>query len=136
VSNFIGASFSVIVAAWGRASAWGGDGLVRATLTPAGLDAAALAAAGFAAAVFGAAGLGIGLLGFTGTFEMAMDVCLIGDRAAFFGAAALWLTFPVLALPGFLAVLFGFFEGISRLRLFMRERAIIPTPHDLYRLSS
>jgi hypothetical protein len=63
---------------------------------------------------------------------------LCRGRAAFLGAADFWLTFPGVAFPGigfpgFLAAFFGFFVGIYRLRLFTKERAIIPTPTGLYR---
>jgi hypothetical protein len=85
------------------------------------LTAAGFAPAGFAGAGFAAAGFGIGLFGFTVTFDVAMGVCLSSGRAAFFGAAALWPAFPGVALPGFLAALVGFFEGIYRLRLFMKS---------------
>ncbi|MGO9930687.1 MAG: hypothetical protein ACLPV8_02585, partial [Steroidobacteraceae bacterium] len=57
-------------------------------------------------------GLGIGLLGFTVTFDVAMGFAFAGGRAAFFGAAALRVAVFGAALPGRLAALFGFFEGI------------------------
>ena len=82
--------------------------------------------AGFARGVwviagFALTGLDVGLVGFTVTFDVAMGVCLSSGRAAFLGAAALWPAFPGVALPGFLAALVGFFEGIYRLRLFMKS---------------
>jgi hypothetical protein len=43
------------------------------------------------------------------------------------GAAALEVAFLDVALPGRLAALFGFFEGIGVFRLLTKERAIIPT---------
>jgi len=118
VSNLIGGSFSVMAAS-----------TVFASLVVAGFARTDLAAAVTETA------LGMGLLGFTGTFDVAMGVGLAGGRAPFFGAVAFDFTFPGVAFPGFLAALFGFFEGIYRLRLFMKERAIIPTPEDVYRLS-
>jgi hypothetical protein len=62
-----------------------------------------------------------------------MGVGFCGGRAGFFGAATLGVGFADFAFPGFLATLFGFFEGIYRLRLFTKERAIIPTHAGLYR---
>jgi hypothetical protein len=52
------------------------------------------------------------LVGFTVTFDVAMGFAFIGGRAAFLGAAALRAAFLGVALPGRLAALFGFFEGI------------------------
>jgi hypothetical protein len=75
VSNFMGASFSGI------------------STTSSVVDRMAAAAGftrgGLAAAVFGAAGFGADLVGFTGTFDVAMDVGFCGGRAAFLGAADL-----------------------------------------------
>jgi hypothetical protein len=67
------------------------------------------------------------LLGFTVTFDVAMGFAFAGGRATFLGAAALEVAFLDVALPGRLAALFGFFEGIGVFRLLTKERAIIPT---------
>jgi len=122
VSNFIGADFSAALTS-----------SVDAVSTGAAFARAALPAAGFAAV-----DLGPGLLGFTVTFDVAiMGACLGCGRAAFFLMAALLrAAFPALAFPGFLAALLGFFEGIYGLRLFTKERAIIPARTGLYRLSA
>jgi hypothetical protein len=78
-------------------------------------------------------GLGTSLLGFTVTFDVAMGFAFAGGRAAFFGAAALRAAFFGVALPGRLAALLGFFEGIWIFRLLTKERAIIPTQSRVYR---
>jgi len=80
-------------------------------------------AAGFATGF----GFGMDLLGFTVTFDVAMGFAFAGGRATFFAAAALEVAFLGVALPGRLAALFGFFEGIWVFRLLTKERAIIPT---------
>jgi len=68
----------------------------------------ALAAAGFAVADFGT-----DLVGFTATLgKTGLWVVFVWGRAAFFGAAGFGVTFFAVALPGFLADLLGFFEGI------------------------
>jgi len=74
-------------------------------------------AAGFARGVLTGAGFmatGLGdLLSFTVTFDVAREGAgFAGGRAAFFGAGALWAAFFGVALPGRLAALLGFFEGI------------------------
>jgi hypothetical protein len=72
-----------------------------------GLAGAALAAAGLGT------GLGAGLFGFTVTFDVAVvGLELEGGRAVFLTTATLWVAFLSVAFPGFLAALFGFFEGI------------------------
>jgi hypothetical protein len=58
---------------------------------------------------------------------------LEGGRGAFLATATLRVAFFGIAFPGFLAALFGFFEGICSLRLLTKERAIIPTRGALYR---
>jgi hypothetical protein len=71
------------------------------------LAGAALAATGLGT------GLGTGLFGFTVTFDVAVvGLELEGGRAVFLTAATLWVAFLDVAFPGFLAALFGFFEGI------------------------
>ncbi|HWW30803.1 MAG TPA: hypothetical protein VNY80_12355 [Steroidobacteraceae bacterium] len=62
-----------------------------------------------------AAGLGldVSLLGFTVTLNVAVGFAFAGGRAAFLGAAALRVAFFGIGLPGRLAALFGFFEGIG-----------------------
>src|SRR6202020_2567684 len=94
--------------------------------------------AGFAGGVLGAAGLAVtglatGLVGFTVTFDVAIGLAFVGGRAAFLGAAALCVVFLGGALPGRLAALFDFFEGIWIFRLLTKERAIIPPHSCLYR---
>jgi len=67
-----------------------------------------LAAAGFAGADFGT-----DLVGFTATLgKTGFGVAFVGGRAGFFGATDFGVAFFAVALPGFLADLFGFFEGI------------------------
>jgi hypothetical protein len=78
-------------------------------------------------------GLVAGLVGFTVTFDVAIGLAFVGGRAAFLGAAALCVAFFGVALPGRLAALFDFFEGILIFRLLTKERAIIPTHSCLYR---
>jgi hypothetical protein len=65
----------------------------------------AWAAAGFAVGALGAG------FGFTGTFDV-MGLGLDGGRVAFLATAVLRTAFLVIAFPGFLAALIGFFEGI------------------------
>jgi hypothetical protein len=72
-----------------------------------------LAITGFVIADFAITGLGAGLLGFTVTFDVAgVGLAFAGGRATFLGAAILWVAFLGVALPGRLAALLGFFEGI------------------------
>jgi hypothetical protein len=91
--------------------------LIGASFSLTTMSSAALVVAGFgrdlAAAVLTGAALGTGFWGFTVTFDVAMGVGLAGGRAAFFAADTFNLTFPGFAFPGFLAALFGFFEGIT-----------------------
>src|SRR6202035_3739155 len=91
-----------------------------------------------------AMGLGAGLFGFTVTFDVAGDdVGLAGGRTAFFlGAAALCAAFFGIALPGRLAALFGFFEGICSLRslrksarLYRRNQACTGHLHNIFSCS-
>jgi hypothetical protein len=91
----------------------------------------ALAAAGFAAADFGT-----DLVGFTATLgKTGFGVAFVAARTVFFGATnfGVAVAFFAGALPGFLADLFGFFEGILVSVLQTKERAIIPTLPPLYR---
>ncbi|MGC1387343.1 MAG: hypothetical protein WA807_04980 [Steroidobacteraceae bacterium] len=110
-------------AGFGSALACGGGDFARAEPAAAGFGDA-----GFAAALGTdlAAGLGAGLCDFSDALDVA-DAALAETtlRVAFFG----------LTLPGFLAALIGFFEGICCFRLLSRERAIIPTQSRLYRPS-
>jgi hypothetical protein len=102
VSNLIGATFSLL-ALGASPFALTASGFARA-----GFTAAALTAAGFAIT-----GLGAGLLSFTVTFDVGGDgLAFEGGRATFLGAAVLWAAFLGVALPGRLAALLGFFEGI------------------------
>jgi hypothetical protein len=96
------------------------------------LGAADFPAAGLAAALL-AAGLELGLDCFTFTFDVAMGVGLAGGFTAFFGVDPFGVAFLIVALPGRLAALLGFFEGIVIFRLLTKERAIIPTQKRLYR---
>jgi hypothetical protein len=64
------------------------------------------------AAGFATVGLELGLGCFTFTFDVAMGVGLAGGFTAFLGAATFGVAFFVIALPGRLAALLGFFEGI------------------------
>jgi hypothetical protein len=76
----------------------------------------------------------MGLCGFTVTFDGAgVGLALGGGRDAFLATATLRVAFFGIALTGFLAALFGFFEGILSLRHLTKERAIIPTQCGLYR---
>jgi hypothetical protein len=85
---------------------------------------------------FAATDLGAGLCGFTVTFDAAVvGLGLGGGRAAFLATATLRVAFFGIAFAGFLATLFGFFEGICSLRHLTKERAIIPTHGRLYRPS-
>jgi hypothetical protein len=59
-----------------------------------------------------AAGFELGLVCFTFTFDVAMGTGLAGGFAAFLGAATFGVAFLIVALPGRLAALLGFFEGI------------------------
>ena len=79
-----------------------------------GLSAAGFACGAFVIAGFALTGLVAGLVGFTVTFDVAMGVGLAGGLAVFLvGAATLGVAFfIVVALPGRLAALLGFFEGI------------------------
>jgi hypothetical protein len=100
MSNLMGADFSPL-------SLLDSD---FATLAPGvgDLGRVALAAAGFAGADFGT-----DLVGFTATLgKTGFGVAFVGGRAGFFGATDFGVAFFAVALPGFLADLFGFFEGI------------------------
>jgi hypothetical protein len=86
-------------------------------LSAAGFAGGAFAGGTFACGAFVIAGfaftvLGAGLVGFTVTFDVAMGFAFVAGRAGFFAAAALCAAFLGVALPGRLAALFGFFEGI------------------------
>jgi hypothetical protein len=59
-----------------------------------------------------AAGLELGLVCFTFTFDVAMGMSLAGGLTALWGAATFGVAFLIVALPGRLAALLGFFEGI------------------------
>jgi hypothetical protein len=75
-------------------------------LTTVGFGAAG--AAGFATAAFGT-----DLVDFTATLgKTGFGLGFVVGRAAFFSAAGFGAAFFGVALPGFLADLFGFFEGI------------------------
>jgi len=66
-----------------------------------------------AAIGFTATGLRAGLFGFTVTFDVGgVGAGFAGGRAAFLGAAAFGVAFFDVALPGRLAALLDFFEGI------------------------
>jgi hypothetical protein len=96
----IGADFSVL--------SWVDSGFDREVPGVGGLARGALATAGFAAADFVT-----DLVGFTATLgKTDFGVAFVGGRAAFFAATGLGVAFFDIALPGFLADLFGFFEGI------------------------
>jgi hypothetical protein len=74
--------------------------------------AVGLVAAGDGAVDTGlAAGLELGLDCFTFTFDVAVGMGLAGGFTAFLGAT-FGVAFLIVALPGRLAALFGFFEGI------------------------
>jgi hypothetical protein len=84
----------------------------RGVLTAAGFATAALAV-GAAGEGFAAVVLEFGLGCFTITFDVAMGVGLVGGLAVFLvGAATFGVAFLLIALPGRLAALLGFFEGI------------------------
>jgi hypothetical protein len=83
------------------------------------LSAAGLGAAGFGVAGEEAVGNGLaaavlelGLDCFTFTFDVELGVGLAGGFTAFFGLATFGVAFLIVALPGRLAALLGFFEGI------------------------
>ena len=100
ISNLIGAAFSLV--------SLDDSGFVTVTPGVGALGLGALAAAGFAVADFGT-----DLVGFTATLgKTGLGVAFVAGRAVFFGAADFGVTFFGIALPGFLADLFGFFEGI------------------------
>jgi hypothetical protein len=126
-SNLIGATFSPLALAFGATGV--GTGLSAA----AGFGTAGFACGGLVIATFALTGFIAGLVGFTVTFDVAMGFAFVGGRAAFLGAAALRAAFLGVALPGRLAALLGFFEGILVFRLLTKERAIIPTHSGLYR---
>jgi hypothetical protein len=89
------------------------SGFGRTAFAGTGFIGAVFATAGFAIVDFTMAGLGTGLLGFTVTFDVGGDGLLFaGGRSTFLGAAALCAAFLGVALPGRLAALLGFFEGI------------------------
>jgi hypothetical protein len=111
----MGALFSLLARAGGAGAGVG-----------TGFSAAGLARAGFVSAGFALTVLDAVLVGFTVTFDVANGFAFVGGRAAFLGAAAL-VAFLGVALPGRLAALLGFFEGILVFRLLTKERAIIPT---------
>jgi hypothetical protein len=77
-----------------------------------GFSTGSLARSGLLAAGFAVTGLVADLLGFTVTFDVAIGFAFVGGRAAFLGAAGLAVAFLGVALPGRLAALLGFFEGI------------------------
>jgi hypothetical protein len=106
----IGATFSSVDLA---------SDLGRGAFTAATFSGACLATAGFAGTGLAAGtGLGAGLFGFTVTFDVAGDgLDFAGGRSTFLaaaalGVAALGVAFLGVALPGRLAALLGFFEGI------------------------
>jgi hypothetical protein len=90
--------------------------LGRAAFADAGFAGTGFGGTGFGAAAFGTGfgmSFGIGLFGFTVTFDVERDGAgLAGARATFLGDAALWTAFLGAALPGRLAALFDFFEGM------------------------
>jgi hypothetical protein len=59
----------------------------------------------------GVGALDAGFCGFTGTFD-DVGLWLGGGRVAFLATTVLRTAFLGIALPGFLAALIGFFEGI------------------------
>jgi hypothetical protein len=101
-SNLIGAALSEGTEI-SAAPALGGAGLLERVGCATWL---AWAAAGFAVGALGA-----GFCGFTGTFDV-VGFGLGGGRVAFLATAVLRTAFLGIAFPGFLAALFGFFEGI------------------------
>ena len=107
-SNLIGAAFSAATEGCSDAVSETAVSLfTRGVLTAAGFATAALATG------FAVAGLELGLDCFTFTFDVAMGVGLADGFAAFLvGAATFGVAFLIVALPGRLAALLGFFEGI------------------------
>jgi hypothetical protein len=100
MSNLMGADFSLLSLA--------GSLFVTATPDVGALERGALVTAGFAAADFGT-----DLVGFTATLgNTGFGAAFVGGRAVFFGATDFGVAFFASAFPGFLADLFGFFEGI------------------------
>jgi hypothetical protein len=104
MSNLIGAAFSeafsllVLVAAVFGLNAVGVAALLRG----------ALVAAGFVAGAFE-----VNLVDFTVALgKTGFGMGFVRGRGTFLGATAFALAFFGVALPGFLADLFGFFEGI------------------------
>ncbi|MGO9514146.1 MAG: hypothetical protein ACLP2F_10950 [Steroidobacteraceae bacterium] len=82
-----------------------------------------LARVAWAGADFAAPGFGAGFCVFTVTFDVAgVGFGLGGGRAAFLATATLRVAFLGIALPGFLAALFGLFEGIADSALNERAR--------------
>jgi hypothetical protein len=88
-------------------------------LLAAGFGSAALAAGtagttGAAGNGFAAVGLELSLGCFTFTFDVAMGIGLAGGFTAFLAAATFGfgVAFFMIALPGRLTALLGFFEGI------------------------
>jgi hypothetical protein len=78
-----------------------------------GLAFAPVGAVPAAAPGFVAGGLGTDLVGFTATLgKTGFGVDFAGARAGFFGKDAFGAAFFAIALPGFLADLIGFFEGM------------------------
>jgi hypothetical protein len=117
-SNLIGAILSAggaSLSGFGSRAAFTAAGFAAAALAAGGacLGAAGDAAAGngLAAAGLAATGLELGLDGFTFTFDVAMGMGLAGGFTAFLGAT-FGVAFLIVALPGRLAALLGFFEGI------------------------
>jgi hypothetical protein len=109
MSNFIGADFSTFSLVDSLRVAAG----VVPDLSRGAFVAAAFATAGFVATGFAAAGLGTDLVGFTATLgKTGFGVDFAGARAGFLGKAAFGVAFFGIALPGFLADLIGFFEGM------------------------
>jgi hypothetical protein len=89
-------------------SSFSGSGLGAAGALERGGCAAWFACTG---AAFAVGALDTGFCGFTGTFDV-VGLGLGGGRIAFLATAALRTAFLGIALPGFLAALIGFFEGI------------------------
>ena len=101
----------------GRTSNLIGAGFSTFALTVSGLAAdlgsAALLARGSLAAGLSAGGFETGLLNFTVTLVAAgLGLGFVGILVGFLTTAALGIAFFGIALPGFLATLLGFFEGI------------------------
>ncbi|MGB6310652.1 MAG: hypothetical protein WBF89_22945 [Steroidobacteraceae bacterium] len=114
----MGVTFSPLTASgFGRAAFAGagftGTAFATAGFVTAGFVIADLAIADLTIAGLAIAGLGTGLLGFTGTFDVGGDgLAFAGGRSTFLRVAALCAAFLGAALPGRLAALLGFFEGI------------------------